>query len=578
MIEVIGSSVFYQIAALLVIAAGLGFAGLLIRLPLVVSFLGVGVLVGPSALGLVRANEHVELLAELGITILLFLVGLKLDLGLIRTLGVVALAAGLGQIALTAGLGFGLCLWLGFDMAAALYLAGALALSSTIIVVKLLSDKREIDSLHGRIALGVLIVQDLAVVFAMVLLSALSGAQGVAESGIGAELARIAIIVGEGALIIAAVWLFIRHVATPLLSQLGRSSELLIAFAIGWAALLASMLDHFGFSKELGGLIAGVSLASTPFRESIGARLAPLRDFMLLFFFIALGSRLDLAGLGGQLYAAALLSLFVLIGKPLIVMALVGAMGYRRRTGFLAGLSLGQISEFSLIFAAMGLSLGHIGVETAGLTTLIGLATIAVSTYFVLSSQPLYRRLEPLLGLFERRAARREQAGDPAGPERGHDVILFGLGRYGGDIWRGLRQHGLSVLGVDFDPAVVRHWQAQGYPACYGDAADPDFPETLPLDTARWIVCAVPQPQQGVVHDNAKITLLQAVRSHGFKGRVALTAHDAHEAMQMRRQGVDVVLMPFLDAARQAVELFIEADETRAPPAPADAAIHQGDR
>jgi Kef-type K+ transport system membrane component KefB len=566
MLEIVSSSIFYEIAALLIIAAVLGIAGLLIRLPLIVSFLLVGVIAGPSILGLVGASEHIELLAELGITILLFLVGLKLDLGMIRTLGAVALVAGLGQIALTAGLGFGLCLWLGFDVGTSLYLAGALTFSSTIIIVKLLSDKREIDSLHGRIAIGVLIVQDLAVVLAMVLLSALTGARDVAgpdvsEMAVGSDLIQVATIVAEGALIVGAVWLFIRYGATRLLALLGRSPELLIAFAIGWAALLASLLDHFGFSKELGGLIAGVSLASTPYRESIAARLAPLRDFLLLFFFIALGAKLDLGQLGGQIGAAVVLSLFVLIGKPLIVMAIVGLMGYRRRTGFLAGAALGQISEFSLIFIAMGVALGHVGPEVMSLTTLIGLATIGLSSYLVLSSQGIYRWLEPALGLFERRSKATEEIEARAAAERDVDVILFGLGRYGGDIWRGLRQRGFSVLGVDFDPAAVRHWQAQGLPACYGDAGDPDFAESLPLDRARWVVCAVPQQQQGLVHDNAKFTLLHAVRRHGFAGKVALAAHDAHEAMEMHRQGVDVILMPFVDAARQAVEAVVEADE-----------------
>lgn len=562
MLEIISSSVFYEIAALLIIASATGLVGLLLRLPLIVSFLAVGVIVGPSALHLVGAEAHVELLAELGITILLFLVGLKLDLALVRTLGAVALVAGLGQMAATFAVGAGLCRWLGFDLPTTLYVAGALTFSSTIIIVKLLSDTREIDSLHGRIALGVLIVQDLAVVLAMVLLSAMSGAEKAAAAG-GAELTRVAMIVGEGAVIVAAVWLFIRHAATPLLAFLGRSPELLIAFAIGWAAFLASLLDHFGFSKELGGLVAGVSLASTPFREAIAARLAPLRDFMLLFFFIGLGAHLDLGALGDDLGAAVLLSLFVLVGKPLIVMAIVGFMGYRRRTGFLAGLSLGQVSEFSFIFIAMGVILGQVGAPTMGLVTLIGLVTIGLSTYLILSSHDLYRRLEPLLGRLGWGGGKAEQEAIPAA--RGDfDVILFGLGRYGGDIWRGLRQRGRSVLGVDFDPAVVRHWQALDLPACYGDAGDPDFAETLPLERARWVVCALPQQQRGVVHGNAKLSLLQSVRRHGFAGKLAVAAHDAQEAIELRRHGVDVVLMPFVDAARQAVEALTEWDQPKA--------------
>lgn len=158
---------------------------------------------------------------------------------------------------------------------------------------------------------------------------------------------------------------------------------------------LAALGEWAGFSKEAGAFLAGFSLASTTYRDAISARLAGVRDFLLLFFFLDLGAKLEFSTLGGEVWPAVVLSIFVLIGNPMIVMAIIGCMGYRKRTGFLAGLTVAQISEFSIIFVAMGVSLGHVGVEALGLTTLVGLTTIALSTYMILYSHPLYEKLAP---------------------------------------------------------------------------------------------------------------------------------------------------------------------------------------
>ncbi|MEX2130320.1 MAG: cation:proton antiporter, partial [Pseudohongiellaceae bacterium] len=353
----------------------------------------------------------VDLMAELGIAVLLFLVGLKLDLQLIRTLGPVALATGLGQVAFTSVFGFLIAILLGMDTVSALYVAVALTFSSTIIIVKLLSDQREVDSLHGRIAVGFLIVQDLVVVLAMMILASLGiGGQNAEE---GDALGRILRIALNGAATLLFISLFIRYLATPLVRRIAHSPELLVIFAISWAALLATAGSMLGFSKELGGLLAGISLASTPFREAIVARLASLRDFLLLFFFIALGTQLDLTLLGEQVFPALIFSLFVLVGNPLIVMIIMGFMGYRKRTGFLAGLTVAQISEFSLIFVTMGVTLGHVTTASLGLVTLVGMITITLSVYMITYSHFLYRWLEPLLGVFERRVPFREENLEP---------------------------------------------------------------------------------------------------------------------------------------------------------------------
>ena len=546
-------SVFHEIAALLAVAAVAGAIGILLRQPLIVAFIAAGILVGPSGFEWVTASDQVDLLAKIGVALLLFVVGLKLDLHIIRTLGPVALATGLGQVVFTSIMGYAIAIALGMTPVTALYVAVALTFSSTIIIVKLLSDKKEIDALHGRIAVGFLIVQDIVVVLVMIGLTAL-GVGTAAEPGQFA-LKMLAVLI-KGLTMLALMALLMRYVLPRLTHRLARSIELLILFAIAWAILLASIGDALGFSKEVGAFLAGISLASTPYRESIAARLAGLRDFLLLFFFIDLGAGLEIDTLGAQLGAAVVLSLFVLIGNPLIVMVIMGVMGYRKRTGFLAGLTVAQISEFSLILAALGLSLGHLEAETVGLVTLVGLLTISGSTYMILYSHALYERLSPWLGIFERRHPYREAAYDGTA-EGNEDVIVLGLGRYGQGVSQVLRQRGRHVLGVDFDPETVRTLQRDGYAIRYGDAEDPEFLGSLPLTRVNWVISTAPERQ-------VNLALLQGLDHHAYQGRVAVTAHNCHDAELLRQAGANLVLLPFADASEQAANRLLDTDEPTA--------------
>lgn len=539
------ANVFYEIAALLLVAATAGAIALIMRQPLIVAFMAVGILVGPAGLAWVSAHDQVDLLATLGIALLLFVVGLKLDLHLIRSMGKVALATGLGQVLFTSVIGYGIALAIGLGHLEAVYVAVALTFSSTIIIVKLLSDKHEIDSLHGRIAVGFLIVQDLVVILVMIGLSAF----GLAGARSGSLAWEIALVLAKGLGMLAIVGLLMRYVLPSLLRRLARSAELLVLSAIAWAVALAALGDWLGFSKEVGAFLAGISIASTPYREAISTRLVTLRDFLLLFFFISLGAQLDVRMLGDQLWASLVLSLFVLVGNPLIVMIIMGVMGYRKRTGFLAGLTVAQISEFSLVFGALGVALGHIDTHVLGLITLVGLVTIGLSTYLILYSHPIYERLAPWLGPFERRTPQREPA-TAAGPAVSTvEVIVFGLGRYGDDIAQGLRRRAIAVLGVDFNPQAIAAWTELGHPAVYGDAEDPHFPAALPLARAAWVVCAIPNL-------DINLALLHALRAHGFRGKLAVTAHNAADAAVLDRHHPDLVLRPFTAAAEQAAQLL----------------------
>ena len=529
-------SAFIEFSMLLAIAALVGLVAVQLKQPLIVAFIAVGIMVGPSVLGLVTLTEEIDLLAHLGIAILLFVVGLKLDLHIIRTMGVVALFTGLGQVIFTSLIGFFIGLMLGLDVIGAIYVAVALTFSSTIIIVKLLSDKRELDALHGRVAIGFLIVQDIVVILAMIALTAMGQAQSI--SGLGYEAFMVIV---KGALMLATVALLMRYVIPGLLKKLAHSAELLILFAIAWALFGASAGKLLGFSQEVGAFLAGVSLASTHYRELIGARLVSLRDFLLLFFFISLGASLELSTLGAQIWPAIVFSIFILVGNPLIVMAIMGYMGYRKRTGFLAGLTVAQISEFSLILTALGYNLGHLDKETVGLVTLVGLITISISTYLILYSHQIYAKISPALGMFERKEPYRELALDELTPPVKTDVIVFGLGRLGMVIAQSLQQKGLRVLGVDFDPEFVQQSAKHQIPTRFGDAEDPEFISSLPLREAKWVVGTLR-------HKEVNLALLKALKVDDYPGNVALAAPDIVTQEFLQNAGADMVIVPYVDA------------------------------
>ena len=536
-------AIFSEFALILFISAAAGLLAVRLKQPVLIAYIVVGIAVSPAFLGLVTAQGAISLLSHVGVAVLLFAVGLKLDLQHVRHIGPVALATGLGQLAFTILGGFVIIVLLGRPVIEALYVAIALTFSSTIIIVKLLTDKRELDSLHGRIAVGFLIVQDLAVVLAMMGMSALR-----AEADTS-SMAIVATLVGRIAAAGVLLFILMRYLLPPLVKQIARSQELLLVFAIAWGTSLAALGEWAGFSKEAGAFIAGFSLASTAYRDAIHGRLAGIRDFLLLFFFIDLGSKLDLSTLGAELGDAVVLSLFVLIGNPLIVLAIMGFMGYRRRTGFLAGLTVAQISEFSIIFIAMGVTLGHVRPEALGLTTLVGLVTITLSTYMILYSHPLYERLSPWLRVFERKRPFRELAveRDAHIPDR-PGVLVVGLGRYGASLARGLRDREVPVIGIDFDPEAVREQRQAGLPVRYGDASEEEFLATLPLHEVGWVIGTLPDRE-------ASLALLRALRSQQYQGHVALVARHAGDAQVFEGAGADTVFQPLADAVRHTLDV-----------------------
>jgi len=525
---------FIQIALILLLAALAGGVAHLFKQPLIVAYIFVGVAAGPSVFGIVSSAGEVELLAKVGIAILLFLVGLKLDINLIKSTGVVALLTGVGQVVFTSVIGYFIIIALGFDTLQAIYIAVALTFSSTIIIVKLLSDKRELDMLHGRIAVGFLIVQDLLVIVAMILIVAIGQPS---DESITGQVVRTFL---SGFIFLAAVALIAKFVLPRMLDWLTQNQELTLLFSVAWAVSLGAASYALGLSLEVGAFIAGVALASTPYRESIGARLVSLRDIMILFFFISLGAELNFTNAFSQLYPALVLSIFVLFGNPIIVMIIMGFMGYRSMVSFKAGLAVAQISEFSLILIALGYSLNQVNEDVLSLVTMVGVITITISTYFILYSDQIYRKIGKYLKIFEMKNPTKGLDDDVA--DNPYDVIVVGGGRLGGDIVKGLRSLGAEILVVDYDPQALRKLRGEGVETLYGDVSEPEFAQALPINEAAHIICAVPDVTTNAV-------LLEVLKRLGYRGQITLTAMDDDSARLLGFDKKIKIIRPFKTAA-----------------------------
>lgn len=532
---------FQEIALVVVLAVGCGFLAHLLRQPVIVGFITAGLIIGYFERLQLTHVDFIESLAAIGIALLLFLVGLEMNVKeWCRTSGL-AFLAGLGQIIFTFGIGYFIATALGFTPLASIYIAAALTLSSTIIVVKLLSEKRDLKSLYGQVAIGILLLQDF---IAILLLLFLTGLAGDKES-IGFQgLAALYKVAGLILFVVLA-----SRILPRLLGLIGRSSELLYLFSIAWALGAAAFAVFIGLSIEAGGFLAGLALANSSEHFRISARLRPLRDFFIILFFVILGIR-ALEGLSGaSILPAAVLALFVLVGTPLILLLVMGALGYRARTSFLTGLAVAQVSEFGFIIAALGSRLGHIGNTEVALITLVGLATIFVSSYFIVYNKQLYEILRPLLRRFELRRSFIEEM--PLGVQLQNHAVLVGVHRMGQGILRALTETGANFVALDFDPTVIRILSKAGAPVVYGDITDSEVQEKVNLARAKIIISTVPE-----LRDN--LVIVEEARRRGSRAKVIVTAEDEWSARELYQEGADYVILPRFLGGQELARLINE--------------------
>lgn len=530
--------IFIELTTIVLITLGVSLVMRLLKQPLIVGYILAGILAGPYFFNALHSTEFLELLSKMGITILLFIVGLHLSPKVIKEVGKVSIMTGVGQVVLTGLVGFVIVSLLGIAFVPALYISIALTFSSTIIVLKLLSDKGDLHKLYGKISIGFLLVQDLIAAFILIAIASFSG------SDYGPVMTTIVVVL-KGIQLTIALYLITKYILPYLVKFAASSQEFLFLFSLGWGLALASLFYWMGFSAEIGALVAGVTLSVTPFAYEIGARLKPLRDFFIVLFFILVGSQIDLSAFPRIIIPALVLSLFVLIGNPIIMILIMHILGYKRKTSFLTGIITAQISEFSLILAAFGASLGHLSPDMVSLIALIGLITIAGSTYLILYADRIYVRIETLLKFLEFRKIHHTEKT----PERPHEVLLFGFDRVGRDFLRLFKHLKKDFLVVDYNPSLIRLMQKDVIPCRYGDAEDIEFLHELRLSEVKMCVSTIPDPK-------VSLLLLRQIRQVNKTAIVILLSHDIHTAEELYENGASYVMLPHYLSAKHTVHMI----------------------
>lgn len=537
-------TIFIELSFILVVATIIALCMRLLRQPLIIGYILTGILVGPTVFNLVNSHDQIEVFSKIGISILLFLVGLTLNPDIIREVGRASSLSGIGQVIATSIMGWVLARLLGIDGASALYIAIALTFSSTIIVLKLLSDREDIDKLYGKITVGVLLVQDVVAIILLVGIPAFArvGGTGTVES-VGFELLSLFAIGGATTIALYGVS---KYAVSRLVAVVGGNQEVLLIFSLAWGLGLASLYHLMGFSIEIGALLAGAMLAVSPFAYEISARMKSLRDFFVLVFFVQLGAQMELSELSQIVVPAIILSLLVLVGKPLGMFTILNVLGYRTKTAFMSALAIAQISEFSLILVASGYTLGHIPQEIVSLVTLVGIITIAGSASLMLYADELYTVLKPLLEIISIRKHHHREWGAPI---ESPDIILFGYDRVGNEFASVAADISPRFLVVDYNPQSIQRLQNKNIPFRYGDAEDVEFLQEIGFGNARLIVSTIPEYK-------ASLLLVRFYRKHNPEGAIIVLAHRVEEATELYASGATYVVMPHHLGAHHAALLI----------------------
>jgi Kef-type K+ transport system membrane component KefB/Trk K+ transport system NAD-binding subunit len=519
--------VFIEISKILLITILITGIIRILKQPVIIGYILSGIAVGPVFFNIVKSVETLEAFSQIGVAFLLFMVGLSLNPRVIKDIGKISLITGLGQVIFTTSIGFLIVWFLGFSIVASLYIAIALAFSSTIIIMKLLSDKKDIETLYGRISVGFLIVQDFVAIVILLIISSLNNGGDLTSLIIESIFKAIG-----GILVLFAFAIYILpHITKPI----AKSQEFLLLFSVGWCFAGAMMFHYLNLSIEAGALLAGICLSLSPYNYEISSKMKPLRDFFLILFFIILGSQMIFSNILQNIGIIIGLSLFVLIGNPIIVMTLMGLLNYSKRNGFMAGLTVAQISEFSLIVIAMGVTAGHITNDILSLVTAIGLITFAGSSYMIMYSNKIYPHLSKFLSIFERKGKKVDE--HKYHEDKKYDIILMGYNRVGFDIMESLKKIKKKFLVIDYDPSVINKLYTEGYECRYGDANDSELLNELNLGKTKMIISTIP-----LIDTN--ILVIKKAREVNKKAVVAVVAHQIDDAIRLYEEGATYVLMP----------------------------------
>lgn len=517
-------NLFAELSLIIAVGAGIAIIMRSLKQPLIIGHILTGIIVGPSVLHLVKSTETIEVFSTIGIALLLFIIGLGLNPKVIKEVGKVATLGGLVQVVLITLFAWGSGSLLGLSRMDSIFFGVALSFSSTIIILKLLSDLKEQNRLYGKVSTGMLIVQDVLATIALLFVTSQN-----TGSFSPSELEWLAL---KG-LSIALPLILIGNFVLPKLSkQIAGSQEVLFLFALGWGFGSAALFERAGFSIEIGALLAGVALASLPYTHEISARLRPLRDFFIVVFFIALGTRLTFQDFGSIVPAILVATGIVILIKPLLIMAIMGIMGYTKRTSFKTAVTMAQISEFSLVFVIVGNRNGLISSNLVSITTIVALVTITISSYLIIYSEKIYILLKTPLSIFEKRKVRGEHE-----TRQRSELILFGYQKGGHDFLKVFQSLGKRYVVIDYDPAVIEILENHKFPYLYGDATDSELLIEAGAATAKLIVSTISTHETNVF-------LSKLMADINPEAVVILHADSVQEAAELYTLGASYVVLP----------------------------------
>lgn len=540
-------NIFVQLAIILGISSLLGYVVVKFKLPLLIAYLVGGLLIASSAIFDPRASEVLHFLPEIGIAFVLFLVGMELDLREIKDLGKPIILAGLLQIIITTIAGATIANLLGFGMMESWYLGVGLAFSSTILVVKLLIDKKDVGALYGKLAVGILLLEDLLAVALLVFLTVSSS-----FLGLGLQQAfPILTLILKAALLFGLALAFSRFILPVVFKAVARQNELLFITALAWCFIFISFAIFLGFSVVIGAFLAGVALANSPFHYQIQGKVKPLREFFVALFFVYLGTRVDFTGIGKIYPLMIIFTLYTLLAKPAIFLLLLGIFGFRKHTMFQTALSLTHISEFSLIVMLVGFQLGIVSQSALTVIALSAVLSMIIASVMITHANKLYKKLSKLLSFFERKNYKHFLEKGQTDENLKGFVIVIGARRVGGEIVKLLKREKIPQIVLDFNPHQVEALVQEKIPVLYGDMGDPEVLDGLNLQDARMVIST-----SASLEDN--LLLLEELSSRRINIPVIIRADTADDARDLYKAGADFVIIPEILAGDFLVEKLKE--------------------
>jgi CPA2 family monovalent cation:H+ antiporter-2 len=527
----------FELIIVLVAAVAGGILAHRLKLPVLLGYLVAGILVSPHGLGLVQDTDAIKNLASIGVVLLLFTLGLEFSLDELRRIGNVAVVGGIAQIALTAAAGFSLGKILGWATAEAIFFGFLISLSSTLIVLKLLLERGELDTLHGRVMTGILLMQDLSLVPLMIILPTLgkSGAEiGPALLGAGGKALGFVIVM-------AGLGLFLLPKVLDRVAQ-ARSRELFLITVVSLSLAAAITAQFFGVSAAVGAFIAGLLIGRSVFARQALADVVPFRDAFGALFFVSLGTLADLSYVASHTWLVIGVVAFIIIVKFIICGAIPLLFGYNARTAIFTGFGLTQIGEFSFVLAGVGVAAGILRDTTYALTLGVAITTMVLTPFVLSLGNFSYRQLERFkIGqkLLSFRAATDEKR--VVQPLSGHAVICGG-GRSAESLIKVLGRRNLSHLIIDLDPRVIARFRKQGIPCIYGDASNPAILADASLEKAKLLVCTFPS------FLDVELTVKNA-RSINPKLDIVARVERDRDAEALRNIGVNELVKPEFESS-----------------------------